>query len=229
MTQTPPTFDPVAMKAAITGGGSQPAAVAAPKGIEPLAAAGVDLAKKTMAMITGGIVVILLLVGLSECSGQRAAQSAFDRHAMLVGSVSLQKPDPELRALATAIARSADDPKVLLPSNTTILLDRVMTSGVADSNQLKTLDLCKIPPAEAKARATAMKACAQTLDALTAADSAATQKVGFMAKAQEAVVTDRAATRAFWMQIAQLLLINLLLPILTALLGYIFGTQRSAG
>ena len=39
---------------------------------------------------------------------------------------------------------------------------------------------------------------------------------------------ERAAFRAFWLQIAQLILLNLLLPLLTALLGYIFGTSRAA-
>ena len=37
----------------------------------------------------------------------------------------------------------------------------------------------------------------------------------------------RAAFRAFWLQMAQLILLNLLLPLLTALLGYIFGTTRT--
>ena len=37
----------------------------------------------------------------------------------------------------------------------------------------------------------------------------------------------RAAFRAFWLQMAQLILLNLLLPLLTALLGYIFGTTRA--
>ena len=32
--------------------------------------------------------------------------------------------------------------------------------------------------------------------------------------------------RAFWIQAAQLVLLNLLLPVLTALLGYIFGSQQ---
>jgi hypothetical protein len=37
----------------------------------------------------------------------------------------------------------------------------------------------------------------------------------------------RQAFRSFWLQAAQLVLLNLLLPLLTALLGYIFGSQKS--
>src|SRR5262249_26270897 len=36
----------------------------------------------------------------------------------------------------------------------------------------------------------------------------------------------RQAFRTFWLQAAQLVLLNLLLPLLTALLGYIFGSAR---
>lgn len=36
-------------------------------------------------------------------------------------------------------------------------------------------------------------------------------------------------TRAFYIQIAQLILLNLLLPILTALLGYVFGSRQDNG
>jgi hypothetical protein len=38
----------------------------------------------------------------------------------------------------------------------------------------------------------------------------------------------RQAFRAFWLQVAQLVLLNLLLPLMTALLGYIFGTTHVA-
>jgi hypothetical protein len=36
----------------------------------------------------------------------------------------------------------------------------------------------------------------------------------------------RQAFRSFWLQAAQLVLLNLLLPLLTALLGYIFGSRE---
>ena len=38
----------------------------------------------------------------------------------------------------------------------------------------------------------------------------------------------RAAFRAFWLQMAQLILLNLLLPLLTALMGYIFGATQAS-
>jgi len=222
-------FDAASLKAAIASAPvDKPSQVASPS-LPALAAVGRELAIYTMAMIAVGAAIILILIGVSEYSGQSTAATALDRQAKAISSLSLQQPDPELRALAGLIARNAEDPRVILPSNATILLDRVSTSGIADIAQIKVLDQCKVPPADPKARTAALRACAETLTALTAADSAATQKIGFMTKMQDSVATDRAATRAFWMQVAQLVLINMLLPILTALLGYIFGTQRAAG
>jgi len=42
----------------------------------------------------------------------------------------------------------------------------------------------------------------------------------------ETVTTESQKVRDFWIQIAQMVLINLLLPILTAILGYIFGKKE---
>jgi hypothetical protein len=40
--------------------------------------------------------------------------------------------------------------------------------------------------------------------------------------------THHQAFRSFWLQVSQLILLNLLLPVLTALLGYIFGSQQAS-
>ena len=42
------------------------------------------------------------------------------------------------------------------------------------------------------------------------------------------VTSQLAATRDFFLKVAQMILLNILLPVLTALLGYIFGTNRAA-
>ena len=45
--------------------------------------------------------------------------------------------------------------------------------------------------------------------------------------ALSAIRTERAAFRAFWFDTLQLILLNVLFPTLTALLGYVFGTSRN--
>jgi hypothetical protein len=64
-------------------------------------------------------------------------------------------------------------------------------------------------------RQAALAAVAATTDAKVAADSAG--KIG----------EQRQSLHTFWVQAAQLVLLNLLLPLLTALFGYIFGTQQA--
>jgi Zn-dependent protease with chaperone function len=39
--------------------------------------------------------------------------------------------------------------------------------------------------------------------------------------------TQRAATRTFWLEVTKTILLNVLLPVLTALLGYVFGTTQA--
>ena len=59
-----------------------------------------------------------------------------------------------------------------------------------------------------------LQAVASGTDSRVAADSAS--KIG----------EQREKLHTFWIQVAQLVLLNLLLPLLTALFGYIFGTQH---
>ena len=58
---------------------------------------------------------------------------------------------------------------------------------------------------------------------LTAAATSAPDTVRFRLHAAE-----QTAFRDFWLKILQMVLLNVLLPVLTALLGYIFGTQSRA-
>jgi hypothetical protein len=53
------------------------------------------------------------------------------------------------------------------------------------------------------------------------------QKVEALAPMMEAYRTDQAEARKFWMDVVQMILLGALLPVLTALLGYIFGTREA--
>lgn len=43
------------------------------------------------------------------------------------------------------------------------------------------------------------------------------------------VSAERASFRSFWLSLTQMILLNVLLPVLTALLGYVFGTTQARG
>jgi hypothetical protein len=48
----------------------------------------------------------------------------------------------------------------------------------------------------------------------------------------KAIADERAAFRTFWLEVTKTILLNVFLPVLTALLGYVFGTtqiSRSSG
>jgi hypothetical protein len=49
------------------------------------------------------------------------------------------------------------------------------------------------------------------------------------AESAQKIQDQRQSLHLFWIQAAQLILLNLLLPLLTALFGYIFGTQQGSG
>lgn len=77
-----------------------------------------------------------------------------------------------------------------------------------------------------------LQRCMNILDdvrqaALEAASSTTNAEVA--GTAADKFSAQRQTFHAFWLQAAQLVLLNLLLPILTALLGYIFGSQQRAG
>ena len=42
----------------------------------------------------------------------------------------------------------------------------------------------------------------------------------------QAIAEERAAFRTFWLEIIKTILLNVFLPVLTALLGYVFGTTQ---
>jgi hypothetical protein len=43
------------------------------------------------------------------------------------------------------------------------------------------------------------------------------------------VSAERASFRTYWLSLIQMVLLNVLLPVLTALLGYVFGTTQARG
>jgi hypothetical protein len=79
-------------------------------------------------------------------------------------------------------------------------------------------------------RSDAFDECARILDPLrqvSAGQAIDLDRLRLMKDYAKDAHDHRQAFRSFWLQAAQLVLLNLLLPLLTALLGYIFGSQRS--
>lgn len=66
-----------------------------------------------------------------------------------------------------------------------------------------------------------------SLDQLKMLADASPDKLAELTKLTSALETKQAAFRAFWFDTLQLILLNVLFPTLTALLGYVFGTSKN--
>lgn len=106
------------------------------------------------------------------------------------------------------------------------LIDRV--PGVTDE-QKSTLHKCDPPPTDA-ARPATVRQCLIILNGLqqSAAEAAVdVSNAQIAGDTVDKILAHRQSLFTFWLQAAQLILLNLLLPLLTALFGYIFGSQQA--
>jgi hypothetical protein len=71
-----------------------------------------------------------------------------------------------------------------------------------------------------------MSAFEQELKNLRKGEAERTGIVAHLEKAMDSVRNEQKELKAHWIKIIQLILLNVLLPVLTALLGYIFGTRE---
>ncbi|HEY0302755.1 MAG TPA: hypothetical protein VGC36_15520, partial [Rhizomicrobium sp.] len=123
---------------------------------------------------------------------------------------------PAAGAPAEAQARGAD------------LTALIRRSGVFPKDQAAVLGGCVNPPAASATRQNDLQRCIDVLDAVakqTLAAQAILDNNKLMIDFAKQVDAQRDGFRAFWLQTLQIVLVNVLLPLLTALFGYIFGAQ----
>jgi hypothetical protein len=142
-----------------------------------------------------------------------------ERLSMLASDMSALRQDPG----RTWSAASSQNAQEVLKS-----LDGLPSITPA---QLAQLRACVTPlPVSDTGRDSKLEACATMLSNVR---QAALQSAGLIPDAQIAsdsaarIHEQRQSLHGFWVQAAQLVLLNLLLPLLTALFGYVFGTQQA--
>ena len=198
-----------------------------------LAAAGVDLAKIVMAMISGAALILIFMALKAESTEMAASNRAFELALATLPSATLAAENKQLSGVVTLLRQAAIDPVLVLPpveiENARSLIDKAVNLPAITSEQKSGLDkkCIPLPLRTAKDRASILERCAATLETVFASATPDAQRLAVIKELQKAQAEERTARRAYWMQIAQLVLINLLLPILTALLGYIFGTRQT--
>lgn len=200
--------------------------------LPPVAAAGVDLVKIVLLITASSILALLGYLMWSDWSIANEIQGAF-KNVLNSSSVGSEYQDLDrLDRLASELANARGNP------------DRSMSPEALESSRQTIRTLAELPSLSAEqksqinecvplptdsSRIEKLDRCLAVLGAVrhAAVEAAAGLRSGeFAGKAAEKVNEQRQNLHQFWMQVAQLILLNLLLPLLTALFGYIFGTQQ---
>lgn len=202
--------------------------------LPPVIDAGVKLAKLVLYIAAGSIVVLIVyLISMDLVIGSDIHKSydhilnpsrigsefyMLGRLEQLSVDLSAARKDPAVKLSAESLQNAESILKTVdaLPSVTTTQKDRLAACiplPEANDSRNGKLDLC-ISIIE-NIRQAALEAAAGTTNAQVASDA--------VTKTNE----HRQSLHTFWIQAAQLILLNLLLPLLTALFGYIFGTQQA--
>ncbi len=218
---------------AIAGNGTTPPVVPTLASLDARTAAGVDLARRTMVMIAAAIIILIIVLLVAEVSERNAMDQTNAQAMAIVTAKSLGTQDSRLPGVLAGLRRSASDATWAMPKPDTddaqAMIEQARKNPTITDSQRADLDkkCIPLPLATVKDRAAILERCASALQVLSVVEGSLGQRMGFMEVLAKSLGEERAAERAFWLQVAQLVLINLLLPILTALLGYIFGTQQA--
>jgi hypothetical protein len=200
--------------------------------MEPLAAAGLELTKIVLTLITLSILILTAILAWVEFGAARQAARA-NEQALAIAAMGRAGPqDARLEFLSVELRRAGDDPTWTMPEASAAEGLAVTRQLAADPSltqaQRDLVGKClPLPAAAATGRAEALAQCAALTDQVLAARQSPGERLKFMADLQKQSDDQRQAFRAFWLQVAQLILMNLFFPLLTALLGYIFGTQQA--
>jgi len=200
-----------------------------------VAAAGVSLAKIVLAIVAS---VILILMGYlvwmdfriaADVAGayrqaltpSRVGSEFFtlDRLERFTADLNAARANPKQTMSQESDQRGREAIKLLadLPSLTSTEKTQLSQCLPLPTDASRSDKLTQCVAIAENVRQAALTAAASTMSAQMAGES--------VGKIQD----QRQSLHQFWIQVAQLILLNLLLPLLTALFGYIFGTQQAAG
>jgi hypothetical protein len=215
------------------GSTAPPSAGASATVMPPVAAAGVNLAIFVLAMAGGSIVLLLmylismdLLVGADVRGAYKEVLNPSRIGSEFYTLGRLEKLSLDLSTARQNTAFQMDTEATNNASSIITILDDLPSVTVTQKEQLQD---CVPLPSDAS-RDDKIDQCLAILETVRQAALEAASSLTNAQTASESVDeigSQRAAFHSFWIQAAQLILLNLLLPLLTALFGYIFGTQQA--
>jgi len=203
------------------------------KDLPPGMEAGVRLSKYVLGIMAGAIVTLIAYLILNEFIIGWDMHRYYDK--VLSGQACPEcQVAGRLEQLITDLGVARKDPNLQLPVDSLLnaqltlqLIDKFQGVTAAEKEHLKA---CVPLPAANESRNEKLDQCLEGLERIRrlvpGAGSGATS-AAVAADASAKLSELRQSFHSFWLQAAQLILLNLLLPLLTALFGYVFGTQHA--
>ena len=236
----PPAPPPGGVGSAPAGLAQAPTVTPPPVGVSaqpltPILFAGFTLAKIVLGITAGSIVLLLSYLLWMESVVATDVRDAYQKVLSPSRIGAEFRTISELEKLSTDLSATRKNaavqwtPDSLQNAEAVLKLVNELPSVTADQKtQFKN---CVPPPlATDVSRDNKIDTCIAMLGAikqgaLEAVAAATDAKVA--ADSSDKISGQRLNLHTFWVQAAQLILLNLLLPLLTALFGYIFGTQQA--
>jgi hypothetical protein len=204
--------------------------------MSPTTKVGSELAKFVLWITAGSIAVFVIYLALMEWLVASNVHDAYKRvlNPDRVGVELIVVSEVEKFSADLIAARKTSTAQWSTESNQNAqkvlaLVDELPSIGADKKAHLKE---CNPPPqATDTAREQKIDTCVEIATAIKQsmlAAVAATSDARVAAESAQKIGDQRQGLHTFWVQAAQLVLLNLLLPLLTALFGYIFGTQQGS-
>jgi hypothetical protein len=201
----------------------------------PVTYAGLQLAKIVLGILAVSLVVLMAYLWSSEWRYGTSQATIYNSIVSQASSVS----DPPNQTLTDKYSKTlrgaALDPSMALPAEDQTaaqsLFANLKSAGAISDPQLASLKACIPLPAAGDGRAGALAACAGILEEAGKKASAASpglERIRLLTEFSKQLNEHQQSFHTAWFQQAQLILLNLLLPLLTGLFGYIFGTQQAS-
>jgi len=200
----------------------------------PVTYAGLQLAKIVLSILGISLAVLMAYLWTSEWHYGIRQAGIYEKVLSQATSASDPLGQLPIDKYTKAFRNAALDPNLTLAAEEQAmarsLFENLRRIGAVSDQQFASLNSCTPFPSDSSARATALTACAGILDDAEkkiVAASPALERVRLLTDLSKQINEHRQSFHASWIQEAQLILLNLLMPLLTGLFGYIFGTQQA--
>lgn len=202
--------------------------------LPPVIDAGVRLARLVLFIAAGSILCLIFYLIYMELVIGRDIQKTYGQvlNPNRIGSEFYTLGRLEELSIDLGAGRKDADSKLSAESlqNAESVLTMIDALPSVTTAQKARLRACAPFPMANESRNEKLDRCIEDLENIRQAAleaAAATTNAQVASDAATKLFEHRQSLHTFWVQAAQLILLNLLLPLLTALFGYIFGTQQA--